>query len=121
VYATAQVHDVDGRDYIYDGKSPVGVDAGFEVAPGEPCDVEVANAHAWGSWSLVFTDDKVAATSLYIAKEPRDKGITFSFEFILKNSSRNQVKNGAVAIYCLMQREESAQRTVLMTFFCGRR
>ena len=60
IYASAHVHDVDGQTYIQDGNTPVGIDAGFEVAPGDASDVEVANAHAWGSDSLIFSDGTVA-------------------------------------------------------------
>ncbi len=79
IYASAHVHDVDGQTYIYDGCTPVGIDAGFEVAPGDASDVEVANAHAWGSSSLIFSDGTAAGSALYIAKYPSDKGIASYF------------------------------------------
>jgi hypothetical protein len=44
----------DGQTVIKDGDTPVGIDAGFEFAPGDASDIEVANAHAWGSGALVF-------------------------------------------------------------------
>ena len=68
MYASAHVHDVDGQTVIKDGFMLVGIDAGFEVAPGDASDVEVANAHAWGSWALIFSDGTVAASALYIYK-----------------------------------------------------
>ena len=62
------VHSVDGLDCVQDGCTPVGIDAGFEVAPGDASDVEVANAHAWGSDCLIFSDGAGANSALMIAK-----------------------------------------------------
>ena len=75
MYASAHVHDVDGQTVIHDGRTPVGIDAGFEVAPGDASDVEVANAHAWGSHRLVFSDGAVAGSAL----QPSMKGIASYF------------------------------------------
>jgi hypothetical protein len=73
IYATAHVRDVDGQDFIRngiirDGSLPVGIHAGFEVAPGDASDIEVANAHAWGSLALIFSDGKQAYSALSIAE-----------------------------------------------------
>ena len=76
IYASAHVHDVDGQTVILDGDTPVGIDAGFEVAPGDASDVEVANAHAWGSLCLIFRDGARAASALLIAAFPSNKGIS---------------------------------------------
>jgi hypothetical protein len=76
IYATAHVHDVDGRDAIKNGLPYVSIDAGFEVAPGDASDIEVANAHAWGSAALVFSDSNWAATAVGIAHLPSNKGNT---------------------------------------------
>jgi hypothetical protein len=38
------------------GCTEVCIDAGFEVAPGDDRDVEVAYAHSWGSEGLIFSD-----------------------------------------------------------------
>ena len=78
VYASAHVHDVDGQTDIQDGGTPVGIDAGFEVAPGDAGDVEVANAHAWGSVFLLFSDGARASSALDIAWEPSHIGIIYS-------------------------------------------
>jgi hypothetical protein len=79
VYATAHVHDVDCRDIIEDGGTFVDTDAGFEVAPGDASDIEIANAHAWGSSCLVFNDGAIAATALWIAEIPSSKGMSHCF------------------------------------------
>ena len=79
IYASAHVRDVDGQTHIRDGKTPVGIDAGFEVAPGDASDVEVANAHAWGSAALLFGDGKGANSALGIADVPSCKGIASYF------------------------------------------
>ncbi len=63
---------------IYDGRTPVDIDDGFEVAPGDASDVEVANAHTWGSAYLVFADGRHAATSLVITQVPDAMGIAQS-------------------------------------------
>ena len=79
IYASAHVHDVDGRTVIRDGNTPVDIDAGFEVAPGDASDIEVANAHAWGSLSLVFSDGTSTGSALGIAMYPSWKGIASYF------------------------------------------
>ena len=79
IYATAHVHDVDEQTFIQDGRTPVGIDAGFEVAPGDASDVEVANAHGWGSYCLIFSDGEVAASALNIALYPSYTGISSYF------------------------------------------
>ena len=70
IYATAHKHDVDGQTVIKDGKTPVVIDAGFEVAPGDASDVEVANAHAWGSGHLIFSNGAFAHSARSIAQQP---------------------------------------------------
>ena len=75
IYASAHVHDVDGQTVILDGDTPVDIDAGFEVAPGDASDIEVANAHAWGSGNLIFSDGAFAVSAL----DPSWKGIASYF------------------------------------------
>ena len=77
MYATAHTHDVNCRDDIVDGKTFVDIDAGFEVAPGDASDMEVANSHPWGCDALVFSDGAVAATAL--ADNPSYKGMSCCF------------------------------------------
>ena len=76
VYAVAHARDVDCRDGIGDGKTFVDIDAGLEVAPGDASDIEVANAHPWGSWCLVFSDGGWAGTATRIALDPSYKGMS---------------------------------------------
>jgi hypothetical protein len=78
IYATAHVRDVDGQDFIRngiirDGSLPVGIHAGFEVAPGDASDIEVANAYAWGSLALLFSDGKQSYSALSIAEGERKR------------------------------------------------
>jgi hypothetical protein len=79
IYTTAHVHDVDGQTVIQDGCTPVDIDAGFEVAPGDARDIEVANAHAWESGRLIFSDGAFAYSALHIAEYPSYKGIASYF------------------------------------------
>jgi hypothetical protein len=65
IYTSAHVRDVDGRTVIEDGDTPVGIDAGFKVAPGDASDIEVANAHAWGSDFLIFSDGAYTGSALF--------------------------------------------------------
>ena len=51
------------------------MDAGFEVAPGDASDIEVANAHAWGSDYLIFSDGALTGS----ATNPFWKGIASYF------------------------------------------
>ena len=67
------------RDVIQDGDTFVDIDAGLEVAPGDASDIEVANAHAWGSYYLVFSDGAAAGTALRIKEVPSDKGMSCYF------------------------------------------
>ena len=76
MYATAHTRDVDYWDAIRDGKTFVDIDAGLEVAPGDASDIEVANAHPWGSYYLAFSDGAAAATALLIAGNPSAKGMS---------------------------------------------
>jgi hypothetical protein len=62
-----------------DGQKCVGIDAGFEIAPGDASDIEVANAHAWGSDALIFSDGTYAESALQIALVPFLKGIASYF------------------------------------------
>jgi hypothetical protein len=84
IYAVAHAHDVDCRDIIRDGSALVDIDAGFEVAPGDASDIEVANAHAWGSRGLILSGvtgdgaiakNFIAATAMGIARDPSIKGM----------------------------------------------
>jgi hypothetical protein len=88
IYASAHVHDVDAWGTILDGDAPVDIEAGFEVAPGDASDVEVANAHAWGSRDLYFSNmGEYAHTAREIAEagNPAWRGTPCSF------SKRNPV------------------------------
>ncbi len=57
----------------------VDIDAGLEVAPGDASDIEVANAHPWGSLTLVFSDGAFAGTARFIAEYPSYKGMSCYF------------------------------------------
>ena len=76
IYAVAHAHDVGCRDLIKDTCTFVDIDAGLEVAPGDASDIEVANAHPWGSRFLVFSDGARAYTALIIAGHPSLKGMS---------------------------------------------
>ena len=76
IYAVAHARDVGCRDMIFDGDTFVDIDAGLEVAPGDASDIEVANAHPWGSRYLVFSDGGWAGTALNIAEYPSYKGMS---------------------------------------------
>jgi hypothetical protein len=65
--------------YINDELAPVGIYAGFEVAPGDASDVEVTNAHAWGSSALIFSDGTRAYTAKTITRYKLSNGIAFFF------------------------------------------
>ncbi len=77
IYAVAHARNVDDRDFQDDGQTPVDIDAGLEVAPGDASDIEVA--HPWGSDSLVFSDGAGAVTALGIAAVPSYKGMSCCF------------------------------------------
>jgi hypothetical protein len=79
VYAVAHARDVDCCEQLEDGQTFVDIDAGFEVAPGDASDIEVANAHAWSSGWLVFSDGAVAGTALWIGDFPSDEGMSCYF------------------------------------------
>jgi hypothetical protein len=85
IYATAHKHDVDGQTVITDGKTPVIIDAGFEVAPASDTGIEVANSRMWGCLGLVFSDGAVAGSALNNAQHPSDKGTACSFYELFHN------------------------------------
>ncbi len=70
VYATAHVHDVHGHEVLKDGPTPIDVDAGFEVAPGDANDVWVSNAYSWGCNGLVFGNTHWAYTADLLNGKP---------------------------------------------------
>ncbi len=74
IYAVAHAHDVDCRDIIQDGKTSVDIDAGFEVAPGDANDIQVASAHPWGTLEVVFSDGAAAPTLLSMLKHNYKNG-----------------------------------------------
>jgi hypothetical protein len=76
-YASAHAHDVDGDQSLNDGNKYVDIDADFEMAPGEPNDVLVCNAHLWACERLFFADGSSAYTGLNITKKPDNKGNNF--------------------------------------------
>ncbi len=76
IYAVAHARDVDYHDLIEDGDTFVDIDAGFEVAPGDANDIEVANAYPWESRFLVFSDGACAATAVSIAENRSRKGMS---------------------------------------------
>ena len=107
IFASAHVRDIDGQPWIKDGQKLVDIDAGFEVAPGDTIDIEVVNAHAWGSWHLVFSDGTYAATSMRIAEKPSNKGTAYPIGKPNSTiSSCHQVENGAIAFSSATKQEE---------------
>jgi hypothetical protein len=60
-----------------DDHALVDVDAGFEIAPGDARDIEVANAHPWGSYWLVFSDGAISVSALGIDDIPSRQGMLF--------------------------------------------
>jgi hypothetical protein len=84
IYASAHVHDVDGQTIIEDCCTPVDIDAGFEVAPGDASDIEVANAHAWGSGALIFSDG-AWAYSLNTGHGSKGIASSFAIEIVFYN------------------------------------
>jgi hypothetical protein len=84
IYTSAHVHDVDGQTVIRDGDTPVDIDAGFEVAPGDASDIEVANAHAWGSGALIFSDG-AWAYSLNTGHGSKGIASSFAIEIVFYN------------------------------------
>ena len=82
VYVSAHLHDVDSLVQIGDGDQLVDLHHDFEVAPGDANDIEVVNAHTWGSYGMVFSDGQVAGTSLNIAEcGPSGIGMRFILSF----------------------------------------
>ncbi len=61
------------------GSTFVDIDAGFEVAPGDASDIQVANAHPWGSYFLVLSNGAVVSTALNLENNPDLKGMLCCF------------------------------------------
>jgi hypothetical protein len=74
IYTTAHAHKVHDISQPRDGHRAVGPSDGFEVAPGDANDIEVANTYPWGCVHLVFSDGSWAGSSSRIALDPNLKG-----------------------------------------------
>ena len=82
-----------------DGLTPVDIDAGFEVAPGDASDIEVANADPWDSNTLVFSDGSWAVSALGLRLVfMAHKGTSFShtkscIEFLIYKTGMKMGRN----------------------------
>ena len=61
---TLHLHKVDDRTLVQDGKKPVHVPAGWDIAPGDADDMRVCGAHPWQSYYLVFADGYNCGTAM---------------------------------------------------------
>ena len=69
---------------MQNGLSLVDIYVGFEVAPGDDGDIEVANDYPWGSNNLVFSDGAHAGSALTIEKFPTHRGMSRCFRRFLE-------------------------------------
>jgi hypothetical protein len=53
---TLHCHKVDDSTFVNDGKQPLDVPAGWQIADGSADDVRVCGAHPWQSNYLVFAN-----------------------------------------------------------------
>ena len=72
---TLHVHKVDDRTIVKDGKKPVQVPAGWDIAPGDADDLRVCGAHPWQSQWLLCADAYPCGTAMcnesnYIGMQP---------------------------------------------------
>ncbi len=63
-FMTLHKHKVDGRTRVEDGKQPLELFAGWEVAPFDDDSVRVCGAHAWQSDWLVFASGHMCGTAI---------------------------------------------------------
>jgi hypothetical protein len=61
---TLHLHKVDERTVVYDGRKPVHVPAGWDIAPGDADDMRVCGAHVWQTDFLVFADGYECGTDM---------------------------------------------------------
>jgi hypothetical protein len=69
-------HKVDDRTFVGDGRKPVHVPSGWEIAPGDADDIRVCGAHPWQSGYLIFSNGDVYGTAL--CPTPSDIGATLN-------------------------------------------
>ncbi len=63
LYMTLHRHKVDDSTTVEDGKQPVHVPAGWQIADGNADDCRVCRAHPWQSHCLVFANGDVCGTA----------------------------------------------------------
>ena len=60
---TLHRHNVDYSTIVNDGKQPLPVPAGWQIAEGNADDIRVCGAHFWQSYSLVFANGYICGTA----------------------------------------------------------
>ena len=58
------MHRVDDRTVVEDGRQPLDVPAGWQIADGSADDARVCGAHPWQSRYLVFANGDVYGTAV---------------------------------------------------------
>jgi hypothetical protein len=59
---TLHFHKVDDRTVAQDGRQPLPVPAGWQIAEGDADDIRVCGEHPWQSSCLSFRDTKIYRT-----------------------------------------------------------
>ena len=60
---TLHRHKVDDSTWVQDGKEPLDVPAGWQIADGSADDARVCSAHPWQSTYLVFANGDAYGTA----------------------------------------------------------
>ncbi len=83
LYMTLHCHTVDVGTLVEDGKKPLHVPTGWQIAAGDADDARVCGAHPWQSICLVFANGDAYGTSMcdpsYIGKCPQRSYIKINF------------------------------------------
>ncbi len=64
IYITLHSHNVDARTLVLDGRKPVHVPSGWEIAPGDAHDIRACAAHPWQSYYLIFSNGDYYGTAM---------------------------------------------------------
>jgi hypothetical protein len=107
LYMTLHAHKVDDRTLVEDGKQPVHVPSGWEIAPGDVHDIRVCGAHPWQIKYLVFSNGDAYETAM--SYRSSDAGATLSLS---KNLIFSRLKIGKKwSSGYLIQDEQGARAT----------
>ncbi len=69
-FEQAKIREIAAHQLVFHEMAKLVLMRGLKLLQATPALCEVANAHAWGSWGLTFSDGTTAACALLLAHNP---------------------------------------------------